>query len=382
MNNPFNPTFSAMSKQIDVRALKISQTGKIPLYSFFLRGGEILDVADISRVKRNESGGLLGYQRGEVSHHIDEITNYLDSGDVIFPNAIILAMSSAVKFKQSRGPKVGEHSTQSGVLTLPIGAEGSKVAWIVDGQQRTMALSKAKKKSILVPVTAFVSDDFEIHRGQFLLVNKVKPLPKGLINELLPTVNTALPPSLTKAKIPSAICDMLDRDPESPFCGLLIRVTTDRKKDKKAVIQDNSLLLVIKDSLYKPHGCLYQHRNVATGEIDVESVMRTINLFWNEVKKTFPEAWGVPSTKSRLMSGVGIKSMGVLMDRIMANLHPGDPKAPQQVKEYLDRLKPYCAWTSGNWEILGGVAWDDPQNTPKDISKLSHALVRAYVQVE
>lgn len=372
-----------MSKQIDVRALKVSQTGKIPLYSFFLKGEEILEVADISRIKRNDNGGLLGYQRGEVNRHIDEIADYLDSGDVIFPNAIILAMSSAVKFKQSRGPKVGEHNTQSGVLSIPVGgAPGAKVAWIVDGQQRTMALSKAKKKSILVPVTAFVSDDFEIHRGQFLLVNKVKPLPKGLINELLPTVNTALPPSLAKAKIPSAICDMLNRDPESPFCGLLIRVTTDRKKEKQAVIHDNSLLIVIKDSLNKPHGCLYQHRNVATGEVDVEAVRQTINLFWNEVKKTFPEAWGIPREKSRLMHGVGIKAMGVLMDRIMANLHPSDPQAPKQVRGYLDRLKPYCAWTSGSWEILGGVPWNHPQNTPSDIDRLHRALVRAYVQVE
>ncbi len=205
-----------MNNQIEGRALRITQTGKIPLYSFYLKGEEILEVAEISRIKRDECGGLLGYQRGEVSRHIGEITNYLDSGDVIFPNAILLAMSTEVRFKQSRGPKVGTHDTQAGVLSIPIGNAGSKVAWIVDGQQRTVALSKAKRKNLLVPVTAFVSDDFEVHRGQFLLVNKVKPLPKGLINELLPTVNTTLPTSLAKNKIPSALCDLLNRDPESP----------------------------------------------------------------------------------------------------------------------------------------------------------------------
>lgn len=371
-----------MNKSIEVRALKVAQTDKIPLYSFYLRGEEILDVAEISRIERSEKGSLLGYQRGEVSRHIGEITNYLDSGDVIFPNAILLAMSTEVKFKQSRGPKVGTHDTQAGVLSIPIGKNGSKVAWIVDGQQRTIALSKAKQKNILVPVTAFVSDDFEVHRGQFLLVNKVKPLPKSLINELLPAVNTTLPASLAKNKIPSALCDILNRDPESPFQGLIIRETTDRKKNKDAVIADNSLLLVLKNSLNSPHGCLYQYRNVATGEIDIDAVRKTVNLFWSEVKNTFPDAWGLPPQKSRLMAGVGIKSLGVLMDRIMGNLHPDDINAKKQIRIYLKRIEPYCAWTSGSWEILEGVAWNTPQNTSQDIRRLSNALVRTYLQVE
>ena len=345
-------------------------------------GNEILEVADISRIKRNEGGTLLGYQRGEVARHVSEIADYLDSGDVIFPNAILLAMSSEVRFKQSRGPKIGKHNTDAGVLSIPLRKTGSKVAWIVDGQQRTMALSKAKRRDFLVPITAFVSDDFEVHRAQFLLVNKVKPLPKGLINELLPAVNTALPASLAKNKIPSALCEMLNRDPESPFQGLIIRQTTDRKQAKGAVIADNSLLQVIKSSLNSPHGCLYQYRNVATGDIDFESVRKTINLFWSEVKNTFPEAWGISPKNSRLMAGVGIKSMGVLMDRIMGNLHPEDANAKNQVREYINRLKPYCAWTSGTWEILDGVPWNLPQNTSQDIRRLSNALVRAYIQIE
>ena len=57
-------------------------------------------------------------------------------------------------------------------------------------------------------------DDFEVHRT-VSLVNKVRPLPKGLINELLP-VNTLLPPSLVKNKIPSFLCDLMQKDPDSP----------------------------------------------------------------------------------------------------------------------------------------------------------------------
>jgi len=374
-----------MSNLLPVRALRVTQGKKIPLFSFFLKGHEILEVAEISRVKRDKKGTLLGYQRGEVSRHIAEITDYLDSGEVIFPNAILLAMSSEVKFKQSRGPKVGTHVTQSGVLEIPIKKDGHKVAWIVDGQQRTTALSKAKNQDVLVPVTAFISDDFEVHRGQFLLVNKVKPLPKGLINELLPEVNTALPPSLAKAKIPSAICDLLNRDPESPFCDLLIRETTDRKKNKTAVIKDNSLLQVIKSSLNSPHGCLYQYRNVATSEIDVEAVRCTLNLYWAEVKRAFPDAWGKPPKSSKLMGGLGIRSLGILMDRIMGNIRPDSPGAARQVRKFLNRIKPHCAWSRGTWEILGGMPAlgpGSPQNTERDIKHLANALIRIYTEAD
>ena len=367
-----------MNETLKVRALRVSQNKKTPLYSFFLDKNDILKVADISRIKRSENGALFGYQRGEVHQHINEIADYLNAEDVIFPNAIILAMSSEVSFKQSRGPRVGEGECLPGVLEIPIKENGKRAAWIVDGQQRTMALMKCKKKDLPVPVTAFISDDFEVHRTQFLLVNKVKPLPNGLINELLPAVNTALPPSLAKNKIPSAICDILNKDPESPFCGLLIRQSTDLRNNKKAVIADNSLIQVIRPSLNSVHGCLYQYKNVATGEVDVESIRKIVNLYWNEVKNVFPEAWGKQPKTSRLMHGVGIRSMGALMDRAMCNIRPGDKGAKDIIRKSLIPLKGQCAWTEGTWENLNGIPWNGLQNTPSHIKLLSNMLIRAY----
>ncbi|MEO2177235.1 MAG: DGQHR domain-containing protein DpdB [bacterium] len=368
-----------MKKHIETRAIQVIQGRNLPVFSFFLSGNEILTIADISRINKGSDGELLGYQREEVRKHVDEIAGYLGSEDAIMPHAIILALSSEVKFKQSRGPQIGNGSEKAGVLTIPVREEeGKRAAWIVDGQQRTLALTKANSKGFRypVPVTAFVTDDFEIHRSQFLLVNKVKPLPKGLINELLPTVNTALPPSLAKNKIPSALCDLLNRDPDSPFYQLIIRQTTDKRKDKTAVITDTGLLEIIKESLNKPHGCLYQHRNVSTGEIDIESVHKTLNIFWEEVKTVFPDAWGLPSKESRLMHGVGIRAMGILMDRILGNLHPDDPTTKITINKYLKKLKPHCAWTRGTWEILDGVPWNSLQNTSRDFKRLSLALIQ------
>ena len=365
-----------MNSTLEVRTLRVTQTKSTPVYSFFLPAKDLLRVADISRIKRDDGGTLLGYQRGEVQRHVNEIVDYLNSRDVLFPNAIILAMSSEVRFRRSRGPNIGAKTCQAGALTIPFEVSGQKPAWIVDGQQRTMALMKSNRHDLLVPVTAFISDDFEVHRSQFLLINKVKPLPNGLINELLPAVNTVLPPSLARNKIPSAICDLLNKDPESPFQNLIIRQTTDRKKHPTTVIADNSLIQVVRGSLNSVHGSLYQYRNVATDEIDVASVRKSLNLYWSEVRHTFPEAWGKDPKKSRLMGGVGIKAMGILMDRVMATVHINTKTAPKTIREALAPLKGRCAWTDGTWELLNDMPWNHLQNTPSHVKLLSNLLIR------
>ena len=370
-----------MKKSIKVRALLAKQSPDVPLYSFYIKGSDILRIADVSRIRRGEADELLGYQRNEVRSHVDEIANYLNNDDSILTHAIILALSTAATFKQSRGPKVGNQDVISGVLEIPIGEEGKKCAWIVDGQQRTLAITKSKASDRNVPVTAFASDDFENHRTQFLLVNKTKPLPNSLINELLPEVNADLPPSLAKNKIPSTLCNILNRDPESPFKGLIYRETTDRSKNKEAVIKDTSLIEVIRTSLNSVHGCLYQYKYVATSEIVNESIRQVINLYWSAVRDLFPEAWGLTPRKSRLMNGLGIKSMGILMDQVMAQILPHEKNAGQRIKDSLQPIVPYCAWTAGRWKKLD-LPWDGLQNNPADVKELSKMLVRIYTGVE
>jgi len=46
------------------------------------------------------------------------------------------------------------------------------------------------------PLGRFLADDVEVQRDQFLRINSAKPLPRGLITELLPEVSTVLPAHL------------------------------------------------------------------------------------------------------------------------------------------------------------------------------------------
>ena len=88
-----------------------------------------------------------------------------------------------------------------GVLQIPIDEdipEEDKPGWIVDGQQRTAAMRDARVEGFPVCVVGFVADGLEEQRQQFILVNATKPLPKGLIYELLPSTEGKLPLALQR----------------------------------------------------------------------------------------------------------------------------------------------------------------------------------------
>src|SRR5215475_11837976 len=232
------------SKAIAVRALRTKQGDKVDVFSFFIKGGDITRVAEISRVARDEHDVLKGFQRKEIQNHVKGIVDYLDKGNVLFPNAIILALSREVEFKQSRGPipeGIAEVS-QIGTLSIPVREEGHRVAWIVDGQQRSLALSRTSNTDIAVPVIAFISGDLETQREQFILVNKARPLPVRLINELLPEIGVQLPRDLSIRRVPSELCNLLNRDPKSPFFGLVRRTSTEDLES--SIVVDTALIKV------------------------------------------------------------------------------------------------------------------------------------------
>jgi DGQHR domain-containing protein len=359
------------------RALRIIQGTEAPVYLFSLTAREILQVAEISRVGRGDHSELIGYQRPEVRQHVKEITDYLDGDDVLFPNPIIIALPSTVKWTSSRGPNVSDGISTSGMIEIPLGI--GKPGWIVDGQQRALALSRARRQDFPVPVNAFITDSVDVQRDQFLRINNTKPLPRGLVTELLPKVSSPLPPRLSLRQLPSALCDLLNAREDSPFQGLIKRASTSSGDRKAAVVTDTSLVTALQESL-QPAGCLFQYRNLSSGETDSTRIWLTLVLYWTAVRDTFPEAWGKSPAKSRLMHGAGIRAMGRLMDRVMSVIDPSQPEVAEAVRKDLALLSPYCHWTDGKWEELR-MNWDEVQNVPRHINELSNYLIRAYHNV-
>lgn len=368
--------------EIVVRALHATQGEGQDLYAFFIRGEDIIKVADISRISRDDDDTLKGFQRPEIQHHVKGIVEYLNQGNVLFPNSIILAMSPDVRFSASRGtkPSGDEGLGQIGTLTIPIYDEGERVAWIVDGQQRSLALAQSNNTKLAVPVIAFISDSLEVQREQFIIVNKAKPLPTRLINELLPeTRSVLLPRDLNLRKVPYEICNLLNRDPKSPFYKLIKRSSDSKQLSKEAstaVIIDSAVTKMIRNSMNNPLGALYPYKPNGADSGDIQAMYNIVVTFWSAVRDVFPDAWAKDPRQSRLMHSAGIEAMGLLMDRIYARIS-GSSDEHKAVHKELEKMAPSCRWTAGTWETIG-VDWNELQNTSRDIKKLQDALVRAY----
>ncbi len=364
-----------MKKFIEVRSVKATQGKNVDVYSFFLKGSDVLKIADISRIHRDESDELKGFQRKEIQNHVNSIVEYLDKGSIIFPNALILAFQSELEFKQSRGKS--PDGAVSGTLYIPAFTNSKRTAWIVDGQQRSFALSRTSNKNIMVPVVGFVAPDLAMQREQFILVNKARPLPKRLINELLPEIDAELPNDLKANKIPSELCNILNRDKNSPFFRIIKRASNE-DTNRNAVVTDTAIIDMIKHSKDN-FGALALYKSMGSNESDIESMYKTICIFWTAVKEVFPEAWGRDVKQSRLMHSAGILAMGVLMDRIMPRVQ-NTSRIGDEVKRELQKIAPHCCWTTGTWEPWG-KRWNDIQNTPRDIREFREYLVQLYYSV-
>lgn len=348
----------------------LARQGGVEVFALFLPGDRILEVADICRIGMNSECEVLGFQRPEIKDHVRRIADYLDNGDVLFPNAIILALAPGAVFRPKRGTKNGgtDGTSESGVLSIPVRA-GRKAAWIVDGQQRALALAQTRGAGLPVPVIAFVSGDLAVHREQFILVNKSRPLDRRLIDELLPTVGSVLPRDLAPRRVPSALCAILNETPGSPFHQLIRRPSG---SPAAAVVTDSSLTGLMRRSLQDPRGALAAYI-APDGSPDLDGMYAVLVAFWSAVRDVFPEAWGQPPDRSRLMHAAGLAAMGVLMDQVVARFaHSRDLYG--SARAVLERIAPCCRWTEGRWEGIDR-AWNDIQCTTKDVRSLSNLLV-------
>jgi DGQHR domain-containing protein len=222
-----------------------------------------------------------------------------------------------------------------------------------------------------VPVVAFVSDDLSIHREQFILVNKAKPLDPRLIDELLPEVDTTFPRDLSSRKLPSELVNRLRNSLDSPFYGLIRRPSGE---STPAIVIDSALVKAIKNSINTPLGALAQYKASGDRPADVDAMYKMLVAYWSAVRAVFPNAWGLPPTESRLMHSAGIAAMTILMDRLMSRAGPG-VDLEFHAMQALTRIAPHCRWTNGRWQDFHRE-WNEIQNTGRDIKILSGHLVR------
>jgi len=365
------------TETLSLPAIQIKQGENRHIYIFGIDGKRLPEIATVSRVRRNEKGKVAGYQRPEVLAHVAEIRRYLESENPMLPNALVIAFNDLVTFTPLPVETNGASDyAVVGTLNIPIDPtvpEEDKPGWIVDGQQRTAAIREADLISFPVSAVGFITKNVEEQRAQFILVNETKPLPRPLIDELLPSMTGTLPKRLALRVLPTRLIERLNNDEGSPLKGM---IKTQTMPD--GVIAANSMVQGLRSSI--TDGALYQYRDPETGYGDIDKLLGLIKPFWAAVKETFPEDWGQTTRKSRLMHGSGIRSLTSLMDEIVwANLLT--EKGPEAVfKEGLEVVRPACHWSSGSWEFENGDhrKWNDIQNLGRDRELVTRHLLAEY----
>lgn len=369
-------TTSTKPRELRLPAIEVTQGEGRTLYTFAVDGKLLPSFATVSRIRRDPGVGLEGYQRPEVQSHIQGIRQYLESERPLIPNAVVIAFDPRVRFEPGPVKPLVDHARQ-GTLVIPFdphGPETERPGFVVDGQQRLAAIRDAAIDSFPICVTAFVTDDVRQQVEQFLLVNSTKPLPKGLIYELLPSTDALLPPMFQKRRFPALLTERLNYDDDSPFRHVVQTAT-----NPKGLVKDNSLIRMLENSL--DSGILFRLRGAADPEAATEAMLEVVKDYWVAVSNVFPQAWNLPAKRSRLMHGAGIVSMGLLMDIIGARLQ--EQSAPPSYDQFVQDLTPLrdaCRWTDGIWDFGPGNQrkWSTLQNTSADIKTLSGYLYHQY----
>jgi len=343
-------------------AIRITQPSGRSVFAFPAQAEDLLKVVQISHVRRGTARELRGYQRPEVASHIAEIRRYLETSDSVLPNAIVVAFDERAQFIVERHTKTGER----GVLVVPEEEiEGRLCGFVVDGQQRLAAVSSCRHGSFPFFVTAMVAATEAEQRKQFVLVNRTKPLPPGLVFELLPEIGGSLPTALARQQFAARLVMCLNLDENSSLFGI---VRTPTSPD--GFIKDNSIRRLVLNSL--SDGAL------ATLPADpIYDMIDVVSIYWQGVTKAFGRATTLPPSKSRLTHGVGIVSLGFVMDELY--LAPRDvPWTAAYVAERLAVLVPHCAWCEGEWDFGAEERrpWNALQNIDRDIRLLTHFMRR------
>ena len=167
--------------------------------------------------------------------------------------------------------------------------------------------------------------------------------PKGLIHELLPSTEAPLPLALHRRRLPALLLERLNFDADSPLRGRIRTPTSG-----EGTIKDNSILKMIENSI--SDGALYPYRFSRNGGADTDAMLVRAQGLLDSRQPGLPRSVGSATPRrSRLTHGLGIVSLGYLMDAI-ADYFGGVQPDDVDFVEHLELVAPVCAWTGGYWQ--------------------------------
>jgi len=261
---------------------------------------------DVRRVIQDERDveRYLGIQRPLDDRRVKELNKYVNFIDATFPTACILAVDSDYA-------SFDEETRTLTIRNYVLGDEAPSrsirhIARVLDGQHRIAGLWGFEGDAFEVPVVFFVGADIAEQANIFSTVNlEQNKVGKSLAYDLF---------ALAKTRSPQRLCHEIavtfDGDPESPFYhrikrlgvatpgryretisqaqfveALMALITRDAKTDRDLLLRGRKLTPPTADELEK-----LIFRGLFVEGKDIE-IAKSIDAFFQAVKKRWPQAW-------------------------------------------------------------------------------------------
>jgi DGQHR domain-containing protein len=369
-------------------------------------------IRSLARVDRLDSLTGVGVQRDEVKSHVEQISQGIMSGTQV-PNSVLLVL---LESQTSEPTDENDSPPASFVIVRPlsdwitVGLPGhadflvqrfrqveldfpfrraafddEKSAILVDGQQRTAGLSLVDVDAVphfALSVNAVVAS-VEDAKRVFQVANTTVKISTQFSRALLATMEEV--PGYLRTEQTMAVAHKLLAidDESSPFVNLVQYAGVRRQQKPKPPIVYNSLFQVL--SIFADSGLPLE---------DPKALAAVVAKAFKLVKETWPEAWGKRPTDSKLMHGVGLRSMASLLTSKLESLVDKHKSLePNEVwielEKSLKRLKPRIVWTDAEAADASNAVkkiWRESisgrQNTTQDIAALSSFLKKESLSLD
>ena len=90
-----------MNKYFKFSGIEAKQSEKHNVVSVVCKADEILQIAEIDRIRRSDQGEIFGFQRPKIKNHINEIRDYLNKDGAVLPNPIVLAFTKDISITKT-----------------------------------------------------------------------------------------------------------------------------------------------------------------------------------------------------------------------------------------------------------------------------------------
>ena len=369
-------------------------------------------VRSLAKVDRLDAIAGRGNQRNEIKRHVANIAEGVKAG-IQVPNAILLTLnesncvvdpdsedtppesfivirgiSESVDMAHPLIPTQAIQSLRSVEIDFPFrpaAFDDEKAALLVDGQQRTAALSLVPVDSnpvVMLSVIALIAEADEAKKI-FQIANSTQKITTEFSRALLASMDEDEAGYLREEQARARACKLLALERQSsPFKNIVRYPGVARSVSQ--VVAYNSIFQIV--------------TKFAESSLEIEKnselLAETVEKCFIIVSEVWPEAWGKrPTHDSRLMHGASLRSLAALCTELLAGQlrqNEFDLSKPvwDELRASLERLRTNVLWDSSalsgnktqakNYREVISAA----QNTNQSIAEMTSFLSKESLAVD